>query len=113
VDSSAGLAQSRRPPLAALDRRELHAAADGLRDAELAAQQAHLHVVLLLFPGREARFQRVRGGCGGRAGGFGRGRGEVQVVAEGVVDAWGGGCAEGGGRGVCGCAGGDDAEGLV
>ena len=51
------------------------------------------------------------GGCGGRAGGFGRWGGEVQVVAEGVVDAGGGGGAEGGGSGVVG-AGGDDAEGL-
>lgn len=113
VNASAGLAQSSGPPLAVLDRRKLHATAHWLRDAELAAQQAHLHVVLLLFPGREARFQRVRGGCGGRAGGFGSWGGEVQVVAEGVVDAWGGGRAEGGGSGVCGCAGGDDAEGLV
>ena len=51
------------------------------------------------------------GGCGGRAGGFGRWGGEVQVVAEGVVDAGGGGGAEGSGGGVVG-AGGDDAEGL-
>jgi len=112
VHARTRLAQRRRPPLAALHSRQLHAATHRLRDAELAAQKAHFHVVLLLLPGAEARFERVCGGCGGRAGGFGSGGGEVEVVAEGVVDAGGGRGAERGGRGGCGCAGGDDAEGL-
>jgi hypothetical protein len=95
VHTRARLAQSRRPPLAALDRRQFHAATHGLGDAELAAQQAHFHRVLLLLPGAEARFEGVGGACAGGAGGFGRGGGEVEVVAEGVVDAGGRGGAEG------------------
>ena len=107
VHARARLSQRRRPPLPALHRRQLHPAAHRLRDAELAAQKAHLHRVLLLLPGAEARFEGVRGGGGGRAGGFGRGRREVEVVAQGVMDAWGGGGAEGGGGGGCGLGGGD------
>lgn len=68
---------------------------------------------MLLLPGAEARFERVAGGCGGCAGGFGSGGGEVEVVAEGVVDAGGGGGAEDVRGGGCGCGGGDDAEGLL
>jgi hypothetical protein len=112
MHTRARLAQDRRPPLAVLDSRQLHSATHGLRDAELAAQQAHFHAVLLLLPGAEARFQRVCGRCAGGAGGFWGGRGQVQVVAERVVDAWGGGRAEDGGRGVRGGCSGDDAEGL-
>lgn len=62
VDTRARLPQRDRPPLAILNSSQLHPAADGLRDAELAAQQAHLQVVLLLFPGGQAGFQGVRGG---------------------------------------------------
>ena len=113
VNARTRLAQNRRPPLPALHSRELHAATHGLRDAELAAQEAHFDVVLLLLPGAEAGFQRVGGGCGGGAGGFGSWGGEVEVVAEGVVDAGGGGGAEVRRGGGCGCCGGDDAEGLV
>jgi hypothetical protein len=112
VHTRARLAQNRRPPLAILDSRELHSATHGLGDAELAAQQAHFHGVLLLLPGAEAGFERVCGRCAGCAGGFGSWRGEVEIVAEGVVDAWGGGGAEDGGRAVGGCCGGDNAERL-
>lgn len=54
----------------------------------------------------------MRGACAGRAGGFGCGRGEVEVVAEGVVDAGGGRGTEGGGGLGGGLGGGDDAERL-
>jgi hypothetical protein len=112
VNTCARFAQNRRPPLAVLHSRQLHAATHGLADAELAAQQAHFHGVLLLLPGAEARFERVCGRCGWCTGGFGSWRGEVEVVAEGVVDAWGGRSAEDGGRAVGGCCRGDDAERL-
>lgn len=113
MHTGARLAQHRRPPLSALHSRELHSATHGLRDAKLAAQEAHFDVVLLLLPGAEAGFEGVGGGCGGGAGGFGGGSAEVEVVAEGVVDAGGGGGAEVRRGGGCGCCGGDDAEGLV
>jgi hypothetical protein len=112
VHARARLAQNSRPPLAVLHSRELHAATHGLGDAELAAEQTHFHRVLLLLPGTEARFERVCGRCAGCTGGFGSWRGEVQVVAEGVVNAWGGRGAEDGGRAVGGGCGGDDAERL-
>jgi hypothetical protein len=113
VHARARLAQNRRPPLAVLDSRQLHAATHGLGDAELAAEQAHFDGVLLLLPGAQARFERVCGRCAGCAGGFGSWCREVEVVAESVVDAWGGGRTEDGGRDVGGCCGGDDAERLV
>lgn len=46
-------------------------------------------------------------------GGFGCGCGEVEVVAQSVVHARGGGCAEGGQGLVGGVGGGDDAERLM
>lgn len=112
VQLRAALAQNRGSPLPVLDQRQFHAAAHGLCDAELSAEKAHFEAVLLLFPGAEARFERVRGGGLGCAGVGGRGRAEVQVVAEGVVHAGGGGGAGAGGGGGCGVALGDDAEGL-
>ena len=51
VNSRAGLAERHGPPLAVLDGRELHSATHGLGDAELAAQEGHFQVVLLLLPG--------------------------------------------------------------
>lgn len=112
VHLRAPLPQHRGPPLSVLHNGQFHAATHGLRDAELAAQKAHFQVVLLLLPGCEARFEGVGGGCVRCAAGFGRGRGEVQVVAERVVDARGGGGAEVAGCGGGGGSGGDDAEGL-
>ena len=51
VNSRAGLAERHGPPLAVLDSSQFHSATHGLGDSELAAQEGHFQVVLLLLPG--------------------------------------------------------------
>lgn len=104
VDAGQAAAQCEGPPLAVADDLELHAAADGLGDAVGAAQGLHAEGLLGGLPALEAGLEGVRRGGlvgGGVEGGLG------DAVAEGVVDARGGGrrggavrVAEGGGLAV-------------
>lgn len=98
-------AQDRRSPLAGADDAEFHRALDGLREAELPAQEVEFEGRLRGAPGREAGFEGV-GGLGVGGGGV------VLGGAQGVVDSRGGGRGGAGeGGGLVG-GGGDDAEGL-
>ena len=112
VDAGQAVAEGQGPPLAVADYLELHAPADGLGDAERAAEGLHLEVLLRGLPVLEAGLERVRRGglaVGGVVGAL------AHAVAECVVDARRGGrggglCGVGEGLGVGG--GGDDAQRL-
>lgn len=112
VDAGQPAAEGHGPPLAVADNLELHAAADGLGDAKGAAEGLHADGLLGGLPGLEAGLERVRGD--GLVGGGVEG-GEADAVAEGVVDARGGGRGGGVvcvGEGRWAVGGGDDSEGL-